>query len=199
VLTAQPARPPLGGSLAYPASQFNKMPTVGLVPVPWPVSFVCVVKLLSPVCCAPVCATWASVKPATMEVVWQLFSAILLAHLLTCLLAYLLTAFATTKWQAQKCVAAALNAGCLTGLPCPALLQKGLEEALSHMCVGERAAFVLPATAMRLVVPAPAGTGAAAAAILLPPPPPKALQLEAEVHLLSVVQVGAGGAVTIRR
>jgi hypothetical protein len=68
------------------------------------------------------------------------------------------------------------------------------------MCKGERALFVVPASAMQAQPPVSSPGDATSQlqgseqqagglACLLPPPPAKAVQLEVELELLSVIQV----------
>jgi hypothetical protein len=69
----------------------------------------------------------------------------------------------------------------------------GVEEALGLMCKGERSLFIIPASAMQPQADLGDGTSQQqkeGVTCLLPPPPAKAVQLEVELELLSVVQVG---------
>mmetsp|Transcript_1261 Transcript_1261/g.3505 ORF Transcript_1261/g.3505 Transcript_1261/m.3505 type:complete len:651 (-) Transcript_1261:236-2188(-) len=80
-------------------------------------------------------------------------------------------------------------------------LPAGIEEALGHMCRGERSLFIIPAPEMQPAAsssaaegPSEVGQGAGSSggqahACLLPPPPAKAMQVEAEVELVGLVQV----------
>jgi hypothetical protein len=61
------------------------------------------------------------------------------------------------------------------------------------MCKGERSLFIIPASAMQPQTDTGDCTSqqqAGGMTCLLPPPPAKAVQLEVELELLSVVQVG---------
>ncbi len=55
----------------------------------------------------------------------------------------------------------------------------GVEDALTQMCKGERALFIVPATLMQQPSPACA----------LPAPPSHSVQIEVTLHLISIVQV----------
>ncbi len=67
------------------------------------------------------------------------------------------------------------------------LLPVGLEAALSTMCKGERALFVVPAASM-----APAEEQQQQVPIVLPAPPPSAAQVELLLELRELVQVTGG-------